>query len=108
VKLLAVVCLLFALTAFGVEPPCHPRITKTEAIRLAKKQLAHDWGEKTASHVRPWTAKLNDCVWEVTAVTSGASGDFYIEVGAETGKAWVGPHLRTDPKKLGKLIVPKS
>jgi hypothetical protein len=102
-KLLAVVAFVFAATAFGVQPPCHPRITKTEAIRLAKKQLAHDWGN--ISYVGPWTAKLDDCIWKVVGVTRGYSGDFYIEVGAETGKAWVGPHLRTDPKKIH--IVPR-
>ena len=105
-KVAAIVCLIYAVAAFGAEP-CHPRITRAEAIRLAKKQLAHDWSQKTASHVGPWTAELDGCVWKVVAVTPGYSGDFYIEVGAETGKAWVGPHLRTDPEKIGKLRLPE-
>ena len=98
---------MFAITALGVEPPCHPRITKFEAIRLAKMKLAHDWGEKTASHVGPWTAKLDDCTWKVVAIAPAPDGDFYIEVGAETGNAWVGPHLRTDPKKLHIVRLPQ-
>jgi hypothetical protein len=105
-KTAAILSLVFALAAFG-EEPCHPRITKTQAIAVAKKQLAHDWSEKTASHVGPWTAKLDGCVWKIVAVTPAPDGDFYIEVGAETGKAWVGPHLRTDPKKLHIIRRPQ-
>jgi hypothetical protein len=102
-KVAALVFLLIAVAAFG-EEPCHPRITKTQAIALAKRQLVRQWGEKAAEHVGPWKARLDGCVWKIVAVTPGASGNFCIEVGAETGKAWVGPHLRTDPKKLGELV----
>jgi hypothetical protein len=107
-KSLATVVICCVAILVSDAAPCHQRISKAEAIRLAKKQLAHDWGRKVLSGLGPYTAELDGCVWKVVAVTPGFDGDFYIEVGAETGKAWVGPHLRTDPKKIGKLTVPKS
>ena len=105
-KMPVTVCLLFTVAAFGAEP-CHPRITKTQAIDLAKKQLAHDWGPKVLSNLGPYTAELDGCIWKVVAVTPAPDGDFYIEVGAETGKASIGPHLRTDPKKLRIIRRPQ-
>jgi hypothetical protein len=105
-KFPAPVFLLFAAAALCAEP-CHPRITKAQAIDLARKQLAHDWGPKVLPSLGPWTAELDGCIWKVVAVTPAPDGDFHIEVGAETGKAWVGPHLRTDPKKLHIVRIPQ-
>ena len=105
---------VFAVAAIALAScatPCHPKITRAEAIRIGKQAFARDWGKKAAAWYPRWTAELENCTWMVIGHTppDDVSGDANVQVGAETGKAAVGPIVRTDTNKLRHMkIIPAA
>ena len=85
--------------------PCKVRVTQTDAIRIAKQQVAKEFESKAVSYFGPYTAKLRDCTWTVRAATPprDISGDVFVSVSARTGRAQMEPRLRTDPDKFKRL-----
>jgi hypothetical protein len=84
---------------------CHPRITQSDAIRIAKQRIAQEFDASAVSYFGPYTATLGDCTWLVRAATPprDVSGDVFVSVSARTGRARMEPRLRTDPRKLEKV-----
>ena len=97
-------CFAFAPLVAGAGE-CDPRITQADAIRVAKQEIAKEFGAKAVSHFGPYTVKLEDCRWIVRAATPprDVSGDVLVSINARTGVARMEPRMRTDPHKLERV-----
>ncbi|MFZ1220406.1 MAG: hypothetical protein WAO00_14010 [Chthoniobacterales bacterium] len=100
---LAICSLLVPLVVHA--SPCKARITKSDAIHIAKRQIAREFDPKAVTYFGPYTAELRDCTWTIRGATPprDVSGDVFVYVNARTGRAQVEPRLRTDPRKFDKV-----
>jgi hypothetical protein len=82
---------------------CRPRITSTEAIRIAKREFDKQRVDSASAWYK-WAVQRRDCTWLVIGHTppDAWSGDAHVDVDAQSGKAIVYPILRTDPRKIPK------
>ena len=100
-----------AIALASCAAPCHPRITQGEAIRIGRRAFVQDWGKQYLTNYPHWTAQLKNCTWLVIGHTSrdDIAGDANVKVDAQTGKALVGPIVRTDHNKLRRMkIIPAA
>jgi hypothetical protein len=94
---------LIPLASYGAR--CHSKITRSEAIRIAKRGFAVEHGRAAAAWYAPWVAQFHDCIWSVIGRTppQSLSGDAHVDVAADSGRAIVQPIMRTDPSKVRHL-----